>query len=69
MKLLRYPDLVTKGVVKSRPTLGRMIDLHGFPPGHLISPNVRVWVESEVDEWIALRPTARKAMAPPRIVK
>ena len=60
MKLIRYPDLVAKGVVKSRMTLKRLIDDRGFPPGVLITPNARAWDEAEVDEWVKRRPAARK---------
>lgn len=60
MKLIRYPDLVAKGVVNSRMTLKRLIDTQGFPPGVLITPNARAWDEREVDAWIAARPAARK---------
>jgi predicted DNA-binding transcriptional regulator AlpA len=62
-KLLRYPDLVARGVVASRMTLKRLIDVQGFPPGRLITPNSRAWTEDEVDEWIASRPIARKPAA------
>jgi predicted DNA-binding transcriptional regulator AlpA len=60
MRLIRFPDLIAKGVVTSRMTLKRLIDLQGFPQGRLITPNARAWVESEVDEWIENRPQARK---------
>jgi predicted DNA-binding transcriptional regulator AlpA len=60
MKLIRYTDLVAKGVVNSRMTLKRLIDLQGFPPGRLVTPNSRAWTEDEVDLWIDGRPTARK---------
>jgi predicted DNA-binding transcriptional regulator AlpA len=60
MKLIRYNDLVAKGVVNSRMTLKRLIDSQGFPPGQLITPNARAWVEEDVDAWIARRPVARK---------
>ncbi len=60
MKLIRYPDLVAKGVVNSRMTLKRLIDHANFPPGLLITPNARAWDEAEVDNWIASRPAARK---------
>jgi predicted DNA-binding transcriptional regulator AlpA len=60
MKLIRYTDLVAKGVVNSRMTLKRLIDLQGFPPGRLVTPNSRAWTEDEVDQWIDGRPTARK---------
>ena len=61
MKLIRYNDLVEKGVVNSRMTLKRLIDTQDFPPGVLITPNARAWEEAKVDAWIAARPAARKA--------
>lgn len=60
MKLLRYPDLVARGVVRSRMTLKRIIDFHGFPQGRLITPNCRVWTEEEIEAYEAARPVARK---------
>jgi predicted DNA-binding transcriptional regulator AlpA len=60
MTLIRYDDLVAKVVVHSRMTLKRIIDIHGFPPGVLITPNARAWNEEDVDAWIAARPAARK---------
>jgi predicted DNA-binding transcriptional regulator AlpA len=65
MKLIRYNDLVEKGVINSRMTLKRLIDAQGFPRGKLITPNARAWDEAEVDAWIAARPTARKASTRP----
>ena len=61
MKLIRYNDLVARGIVASRMTLWRLINEHGFPEGKLITPNARAWDKSEVDAWIAARPSARKA--------
>jgi predicted DNA-binding transcriptional regulator AlpA len=61
MRLIRYTDLVAKGVVNSRMTLKRLIDNQDFPPGILVTPNSRAWDESEVDTWIAARPAARKS--------
>ena len=58
---LRFPDLVAQGIVKSRPTLKRLVDEQGFPPGRLITPNARAWDEAEVDAWLVNRPIARKA--------
>ncbi len=63
MKLIRYNDLVAKGVVNSRMSLKRLIDTQGFPPGVLITPNARAWNEDDVDAWIASRPAARKSSA------
>lgn len=60
MKYMRYPDLVARGIVRSRMTLKRMIDGQGFPPGRLLTPNCRAWTDEEVDDWLARRPIARK---------
>lgn len=60
MRLIRYPDLVAKGIVNSRMTLKRLIDDQGFPPGILVTPNARAWNEADVDTWLANRPVGRK---------
>jgi predicted DNA-binding transcriptional regulator AlpA len=60
MRLIRYHDIVAKGIVNSRMTLKRLIDHQSFPPGILITPNARAWDEADVDAWIASRPAARK---------
>jgi hypothetical protein len=64
MKLNRFRDLQTAGVAKSWPQLARMIELYGFPPGRLLSPQVRVWTDEEIDGWLATRPI--RADAAPR---
>jgi predicted DNA-binding transcriptional regulator AlpA len=60
MRLIRFTDLVAKGIVNSRMTLKRLIDNQGFPPGILVTPNSRVWAEDDVDAWVADRPSGRK---------
>ena len=57
---LRYADLVDRGLVRNRITLGNWIRDCGFPPGRLLGPNTRVWSEQEIDFWIASRPVERK---------
>ncbi|MGC2351623.1 MAG: hypothetical protein WA553_17560, partial [Methylocella sp.] len=64
MRMLRFPDLIARGLFNSRMTLKRAIDTQGFPPGILITPNARAWDEIEIVAWLANRPTARKP-APP----
>jgi predicted DNA-binding transcriptional regulator AlpA len=59
--LLRFRDLKARGIVSNHPTLKRWIDKEGFPPGRLLGPNTRVWLESEIEAWIASRPTERAA--------
>jgi predicted DNA-binding transcriptional regulator AlpA len=64
MKLFRFVDLKANGVAKSWPQLYRMIELYGFPAGRLLSPQVRVWTDTEIDAWLATRPV--RADAAPR---
>jgi predicted DNA-binding transcriptional regulator AlpA len=54
--LLRYRNLVARGVVRNRMTLKRRIKLDGFPPGRMTGPNERTWTEDEVDAWVNSRP-------------
>jgi hypothetical protein len=63
--LLRFANLKANGIVSSWPQLRRLIELHGFPKGRLLSPNVRAWTGDEIDEWRASRPT-EPAPAPAR---
>jgi hypothetical protein len=55
--LLYFADLRARRIVKNYTTLNRWIKEQGFPAGRLLGPNTRAWVESEVDAWIASRPT------------
>lgn len=64
IKLLRYPDLVERRVVKNRMTLSRLIKHEGFPPGFLLSANARVWREEDVDAWIEMRASGVSANKP-----
>jgi hypothetical protein len=54
--LLRFRDLKARGVVKNWPQLKRLQQLYGFPLGKMLSPNIRVWTEAEIDAWIESRP-------------
>jgi predicted DNA-binding transcriptional regulator AlpA len=59
MKMIRFGDLVSMGIVKNRMTLKRLINTQGFPPGFLISARSRAWDETDVNAWVAKRPTTR----------
>ncbi len=59
-KYLRFSDLRGRGIVNNRPALKLLIDKSKFPPGRLLGPNTRAWTETEVEEWLTARPTARK---------
>jgi hypothetical protein len=54
--LLRFSDLRDRGIVNSWPQLKRLQQFHGFPLGRMLSPNIRAWTESEIDEWYKSRP-------------
>jgi predicted DNA-binding transcriptional regulator AlpA len=62
MRMLRFPDLIARGLFNSRMTLKRAIDAQGFPPGILITPNARAWDETEIDAWLANRPSGKKTV-------
>jgi predicted DNA-binding transcriptional regulator AlpA len=57
-RYISFPDLVQKGIVRSRMTLWRLIQDQDFPAGFMISPGRRAWAESEVDAWVKSRPVA-----------
>jgi hypothetical protein len=56
IRLLRFRDLQTRGIIPNWPTLKARVRDHGFPPGRKLGPNSRAWTEDEVDAWIASRP-------------
>jgi len=56
-RLLRFADLKARNIVRNWPSLKRLIERHGFPPGIRLGSNSRAWVEAEVEAWIANRPT------------
>jgi hypothetical protein len=62
MKKVRFHDLREQGIVNNWPQLRNLIRKYGFPAGHMLSPNCRVWdQEDEVEPWLASRPTAGPA--------
>jgi predicted DNA-binding transcriptional regulator AlpA len=63
---VRYKDLVAAGIVDSYRQLYNLINDRGFPPGMLLSPNVRAWNVADIEAWLSTRPTARKVIAPHR---
>jgi predicted DNA-binding transcriptional regulator AlpA len=59
-ELLRFCDLKARKIVTKHVTLKRWIEKDGFPPGRWLGPNTRVWLKSEVHDWIASRPSIRE---------
>jgi hypothetical protein len=70
---VRFRDLVESGLVGNWTTLRRLIDDEGFPPGVLLSPNKRLWLLTEIEQWLAERPSGRKPIPPaarhPRVLR
>ena len=62
-RLIRFKNLQERGIVGNWPTLKRLIETQGFPPGRLLGLNTRVWTEDEVDDWLDARPTTRQDAA------
>ena len=61
MKYLRFSDLVERGIVRNRVTLGRWIKNNGFPTGFLLGPNSRAWPEDSVNAWLEERAAETEA--------
>jgi hypothetical protein len=61
-KLNRFKDLKAKGFAESWAQLKRMIELYGFPPGRMLTPNVRAWTDEELDAYVASRPVEGPAL-------
>jgi hypothetical protein len=53
---MRFADLKDRGIVNSWPQLKRLQQLHGFPLGRMLSPNIRAWSEDEIVAWFDSRP-------------
>jgi predicted DNA-binding transcriptional regulator AlpA len=62
-KFLRYKDLKERRTFNSRMTLHRAIQSGAFPPGRMLSPNVRAWTEEEVIAYENSRPIKRERKA------
>jgi len=56
-KLIRFPQLLERIPVSKR-TIARWEQKGQFPKRRRLSGTSVAWVESEVDQWIAERPTA-----------
>jgi predicted DNA-binding transcriptional regulator AlpA len=61
-RLLRFSDLQARKIVSNHVTLKRWIEREGFPSGFMLGPNTRVFRESEVEAWLATRPTENTSL-------
>lgn len=62
-RLLRQPDVVAR-VGLSRSRIWDLVREGRLPPPRRISARAVAWLASEIDEWIASRPSALDARAP-----
>ena len=53
---VRFVDLKAAGIVDNWTQLKRIVEVEGFPPGVMLSPNTRAWLVSDVRAWLATRP-------------
>ena len=54
-RLLRFNDLKERGIVSNWPTLRRLLERAGFPPGIRLGAQARAWPEAEIDAWLESR--------------
>jgi hypothetical protein len=64
---VRFRDLRASGIIHNWQQLCRLIEDYNFPPGQLLSPNVRAWNRDDVRKWLDARPVERKIIAPRRV--
>ena len=55
MRVYRFADLVTRGIISNRMQPRRWLK-YGFPPPIQLGPNTIAWPADEVDAWVADRP-------------
>jgi hypothetical protein len=61
--LLRFADLHARGIVRNREQLRNLINDYGFPAGFLLTPNARVYDQTEVEAWLQTRREASRSAA------
>lgn len=54
-KLLRFSDLKARGIVGNWPTVRRLVERQGFPPGIRLGAQARAWPEAEIEAWLESR--------------
>ena len=63
MKIVRFDDLPSKGVIYSRPHLWRLIKAGRFPKPIKGLSSENAWLESDIDAYIAALVAARDGAA------
>ena len=54
-RLVRFSELKERGIVGNWPTLRRLVERAGFPPGIRLGAQARAWPEAEIDAWLESR--------------
>ena len=54
-RILRYDDLVERGICRSRMTLHRYRKERGFPQAIELGGSIG-WFEDEINQWLEMRP-------------
>ena len=58
-QLYRFADLKQRQIVESCAQLKKLVERDGFPPGFILSPQIRAWRADDIERWLASRPTAQ----------
>ena len=54
--ILRFRDLISRGIVRHKATLERWIEAGNFPPPFYLTPGgPRCWTDEVVADWLASR--------------
>jgi predicted DNA-binding transcriptional regulator AlpA len=63
-KLISYAELATLGISYTRVHLSRLERLGQFPRAIWLGPNRKFWFASDVERYLAQRPTERPPLKP-----
>lgn len=62
-RLIPKPELKAQLGNPSDTTIWRLVKSHGLPPPVRVSPGRVMWIQREVDEWIAAKSAERSSKA------
>jgi hypothetical protein len=68
-RFLRFKDLQERGIAMTHQAVRHMQIHEGFPLGRLLGPSTRVWSVTEINEWLASRPTDQSEQTKTRVAK
>jgi hypothetical protein len=57
LRVLRFSDLKSLGIVNNYPQLKALVETQNFPIGFWLSNNTHCWTEASIQTWIDARPT------------